>query len=246
MGNGASALPARIRQLGVGNKLWKPAEASPVEISEGESKPQETALGGALKRGFDVTAAAVSIILLLPLFCLIALAIKLADRGPIFFRHPRVGLNGTTFGCLKFRTMVVEAEEVLQRHLAQSSEAAREWAELHKLKEDPRVTPLGAVMRKTSLDELPQLINILKGEMSLVGPRPIVSAEVAKYGDCIGHYLRTRPGLTGPWQVGGRNDIDYATQVALDRQYVEDWSFRRDLALLADTLRVVVTSRGSY
>jgi exopolysaccharide production protein ExoY len=141
---------------------------------------------------------------------------------------------------------VVDADRVLQRHLAQNSDAAREWAELHKLKKDPRVTALGAGMRKTSLDELPQLLNILKGEMSFVGPRPIVSAEVPKYGECIGHYLRARPGLTGAWQVSGRNDVDYATRVALDRQYVEQWSFRRDLAILAGTVRVVVTSRGCY
>jgi exopolysaccharide production protein ExoY len=261
MGNGGSTLPSRNREVGVGDRLWKTVGHSLAETSDRESPPlryghasTETAwfgrrpnvVGGALKRGFDITAALVSIILLLPLFFLISLAIKLVDRGPVFFCHQRVGLNGITFGCLKFRTMAVDAEEVLQHHLARNSEAAREWAELHKLKEDPRVTPLGAGMRKTSLDELPQLLNILKGEMSFVGPRPIVSAEVVKYGDSINHYLRTRPGLTGPWQVSGRNDIDYVTRVALDRQYVEHWSFWRDLAILAGTVRVVVTSRGCY
>jgi exopolysaccharide production protein ExoY len=135
-------------------------------------------VGGAFKRGFDIVGALAAITLLLPLAAAIALAIKLSDRGPVFYRHRRVGLNGTAFDCLKFRTMLVNSDEALQRHLAANSEAAREWEETQKLKRDPRVTPLGRTMRKTSVDELPQLLNILKGEMSFVGPRPIVTAEV--------------------------------------------------------------------
>ena len=203
-------------------------------------------VGGAIKRGFDIVGALAAIITLLPLAAAIALAIKFSDRGPVFYRHRRVGFNGTPFDCLKFRTMLVNSDEALQRHLATNSEAAREWEESQKLKRDPRVTPLGRTMRKTSVDELPQLFNILKGEMSFVGPRPIVAAEVPKYGEYIGHYLRARPGLTGPWQVSGRNDVDYGTRVTLDRQYIEQWSFRRDLAIIASTVRVVVTARGSY
>ena len=203
-------------------------------------------VGGGIKRGFDITAALTAILLLLPLFCLIALTIKLWDRGPVFYRHRRIGLRGTSFDCLKFRSMVVNGDEVLLRHLAANRAAAREWEETHKLKVDPRVTPLGASMRKTSIDELPQLLNILKGEMSFVGPRPIVTAEVPKYGEAIDHYLCARPGLTGPWQISGRNDVDYSTRVALDRDYVEDWSFWRDVSIIAKTARVVVTARGSY
>jgi len=203
-------------------------------------------VGGVLKRSFDVVGAVVAIILLLPLAVAIALAIKVSDRGPVFYRHRRVGFNGSAFDCFKFRTMRVNSDEALQRHLAANSEAAREWEETQKLKCDPRVTPLGRTMRKTSVDELPQLLNILKGEMSFVGPRPIVTAEVPKYGEYIGHYLRARPGLTGPWQVSGRNDVDYGTRVTLDHQYIEHWSFRRDLAIIASTVRVVVTARGSY
>jgi exopolysaccharide production protein ExoY len=169
-----------------------------------------------------------------------------SSAAPSFYRHRRVGLNGTPFDCLKFRTMVVKSDEALRRHLAANSDAAREWETSQKLKRDPRVTPLGRTMRKASVDELPQLVNILKGEMSFVGPRPIVAAEVPKYGECIGHYLRARPGLTGPWQVSGRNDVDYSTRVTLDRHYVEQWSFRRDLTIIASTVRVVVTARGSY
>jgi exopolysaccharide production protein ExoY len=207
---------------------------------------RRVAVGGVVKRGFDIMAASAAMMFLLPLLCVIALAVKLSDRGPVFFRHPRIGWNGATFSCLKFRTMVVDAEEVLQRHLAQDADAAQEWAQLHKLKKDPRITWLGISMRKTSLDELPQLVNILRGDMSFVGPRPIVAEEMPKYGECISHYLNARPGLTGPWQVSGRNDVDYATRVALDRQYVEEWSLWRDAAIIMSTFRVVVTSRGSY
>jgi exopolysaccharide production protein ExoY len=203
-------------------------------------------IGGGLKRCFDVTGALAAILLLMPLFCLIALAIKLWDRGPVFYRHSRVGLSGTSFDCLKFRSMVINADEVLALHLAANSEAAQEWQKNRKLKRDPRITPLGASMRKTSIDELPQLLNILRGEMSFVGPRPIVTAEVPKYGPVIAHYLRTRPGLTGPWQISGRNDVDYATRVALDQGYVENWSFWRDITIIAKTARVVVAAHGCY
>jgi exopolysaccharide production protein ExoY len=201
-------------------------------------------VGGRLKRWFDITAALAALLLLMPLFCLIALAIKLWDRGPVFYRHSRVGLEGKAFGCFKFRTMVINADEVLARQLAANNEAAAEWQKNRKLKRDPRITPLGASMRKTSIDELPQLLNILKGDMSFVGPRPIVTEEVQKYGSTIEHYFCTRPGLTGPWQVSGRNDLDYATRVALDRDYVENWSFWRDLTIIAKTARVVVAARG--
>lgn len=203
-------------------------------------------VGGCLKRWFDATAALAAILLFMPLFCLIALAIKFWDGGPVIYRHSRVGLKGAAFDCLKFRSMVINADEVLARHLATNSQAAAEWQKDRKLKRDPRITRLGASMRKTSIDELPQLLNILKGEMSFVGPRPIVIEEVPKYGPVIAHYLRARPGLTGPWQVGGRNDLDYATRVALDRGYVENWSFWGDLTIIAKTARVVVAPRGGY
>jgi lipopolysaccharide/colanic/teichoic acid biosynthesis glycosyltransferase len=135
----------------------------------------ERPVGGSAKRWFDITAAVAAFVFLLPLFCLIALAIKLSDRGPVFYCHRRIGFNGVAFDCLKFRSMVTNADEVRASHLATNSEAAREWEEPHKLKQDPRVTALGLSLRKTSLDELPQLFNILKGEMSFVGPRPIVT-----------------------------------------------------------------------
>jgi exopolysaccharide production protein ExoY len=212
----------------------------------GAEQVASTPVGGYTKRCFDISAAATAILFLLPLFCLIALAIKLMDPGPVLYRHRRIGKDGVPFDCLKFRTMVADADRVLQRHLAASREAAREWETKQKLTEDPRITALGTVLRKSSLDELPQLFNILKGEMSVVGPRPIVAAEMPKYGDCIAHYLRARPGLTGPWQVSGRNDVDYGSRVQLDRDYVERWAIRRDLLIIIKTVRVVVTARGCY
>jgi len=264
MANGISALMTRRRERPISNPSWRTIVtfgAAPRgrtvggEFRDGidgnapnvvRLEQTATIVGGGVKRGFDVAGALGAILLLMPLFCLIALAIKLWDRGPIFYRHRRVGLNGTSFECLKFRSMVVNGDEVLTRHLAANSEAAREWEETRKLKRDPRITPLGSSMRKTSIDELPQLLNILKGEMSFVGPRPIVTAEVPKYGPVIALYLRTRPGLTGPWQISGRNDVDYSTRVALDRGYVENWNFWRDIAIIAKTARVVMTARGCY
>jgi exopolysaccharide production protein ExoY len=198
------------------------------------------------KRSLDFVGAGVALILLLPLLCLIALAVKLSDRGPVIYRHRRVGYRGAAFSCFKFRTMVPDADSVLRSHLAENRQAASEWHTCRKLRDDPRVTPLGLVLRKTSLDELPQLFNILKGEMSLVGPRPVVPTELSKYGESIEHYLGARPGLTGLWQVSGRNDVDYGTRVALDRRYVEEWSFRRDLLIILKTSAVVLSSRGCY
>jgi exopolysaccharide production protein ExoY len=204
------------------------------------------ALGGQGKRYFDFAITLIALLVLLPLLCFIAIAILAVDRRPILYRHPRIGWNGVLFDCLKFRTMVVNADEVLQRHLAANPAAAREWKEKQKLTVDPRLTRIGNVLRKSSLDELPQLFNILKGEMSLVGPRPIVMSEIPRYGDCILFYLRARPGLTGLWQVSGRNRLDYSRKVALDREYVENWCFWRDLIIIMRTFRAVVSAHGCY
>lgn len=204
------------------------------------------AIGDPFKRDFDLAFAALALLLLGPLLCLIALAIKLIDRGPVLYRHRRIGRNGAPFDCLKFRTMVVDGDRILHAYLAKNPAAAREWEERYKLANDPRITSLGRSLRKSSLDELPQLINILRGEMSLVGPRPIVAAEIAKYGEHIADYRRARPGLTGPWQISGRNDTDYADRIRFDRQYVQKWSFWRDLVIIAGTVRVVLTARGCY
>lgn len=204
------------------------------------------AAGGRLKRWFDVIGAACLLLLLAPLFLFVAAAIKASGRGPVFFRHRRVGQNGAEFYCLKFRTMAPDADARLRRHLAENTEAALEWAATRKLKNDPRVTILGSGLRKSSVDELPQLLNVLRGEMSLVGPRPIVREEVPKYGEFISEYISTRPGLTGLWQVSGRNDVDYANRVLLDSKYVREWNIWQDLIIIGKTVWVVLSARGSY
>jgi lipopolysaccharide/colanic/teichoic acid biosynthesis glycosyltransferase len=181
-----------------------------------------------------------------PLMVLTALAIYVYDGGPPLFAHRRVGREGRGFRCLKFRSMAVDAESRLERLLASDPAARREWEADHKLRRDPRVTPLGRILRKTSLDELPQLINVLRGEMNLVGPRPVVQAEACKYGHRFVHYCAVRPGITGLWQVSGRNNTSYGRRVALDVLYTRRKSLRLDLAILLRTVPAVLMRDGSY
>jgi len=203
-------------------------------------------LGGVVKRAFDIVGAICGVILLSPLLVLIALLVKLSDGGPVFYGHPRIGRGGRIFRCLKFRTMREDGDAVLAEHLRRNPEARAEWEATRKLKNDPRVTPVGAVLRKLSLDELPQIFNILFGEMSIVGPRPVVHDELEKYGNAAIFYLMSRPGLTGLWQVSGRNDVSYAMRVAFDRHYVENWSLTQDILIIIKTVPAVCLSRGSY
>ena len=198
-----------------------------------------------LKRGFDVALAIAIVLAFLPLG-LIVLCVLLAQGRPLLIRHIRVGRHGRTFPCLKFRTMVVDADAVLQQHLAEEPRARAEWDATRKLRDDPRVTAVGRILRKSSLDEMPQLLNVLRGEMSLVGPRPIVPAEARYYGNRMAIYEQVRPGMTGAWQVSGRNDTSYDHRVALDCEYVAERSFRRDLAILALTVPAVLNARGTY
>jgi exopolysaccharide production protein ExoY len=169
------------------------------------------------------------------------------DGGPSFYVHTRVGRLGREFGCLKFRTMVVDADAVLARHLAENPAAQLEWEASRKLVNDPRVTWVGRFMRATSLDELPQLLNVLIGDMSLVGPRPVVRAELSKFYNPEGRnaYLRVRPGLTGLWQVSGRSDVDYARRVALDTEYVRSASLGLDVQILFRTVAIVLLQKGA-
>jgi exopolysaccharide production protein ExoY len=203
-------------------------------------------LGGRLKRSFDIAAAALGLIALSPLFLLIALLVKSSDGGAVFYGHERIGRGGRRFRCLKFRTMSANGDKVIAEYLRANPAARREWAETRKLKDDPRVTRAGLVLRKLSIDELPQLINILLGDMSIVGPRPVVLDELEKYGGHAGCYLRSRPGLTGLWQINGRNDVSYDTRVAFDRHYVEHWSLVEDIRIIIMTVPAVCLSRGSY
>ena len=203
-------------------------------------------VGGISTRSCDILAALAALILLSPIFVLIMALVKYTDGGSVFYGHRRIGYNGSTFRCLKFRTMAENGDAILQQHLDENPEAFEEWRATRKLQDDPRVTVLGTVLRKLSLDELPQLINILKGEMSLVGPRPVVEDELELYEASAVYYLSSRPGLTGLWQVSGRNDVSYAARVAFDTHYVRNWSLTSDLVIVARTIPAVCLSRGSY
>ena len=218
---------------------------SKIEVSLAEPS-QESPTGGVPKRIFDIIFSLIGLAALSPFFIFTAIAIKLCDGGPVFFSHTRVGLSGRPFRCLKFRTMAIDADEKLNACLATDARLAIEWAAKRKLKDDPRLIPIGAALRRSSLDELPQLINILRGEMSLVGPRPVVAEELAYYGPDAALYVCARPGLTGAWQVGGRSDTSYETRVHMDRQYCLNWSMLSDFIIIAKTIPVVIFARGSY
>nr|WP_267901433.1 sugar transferase [Amaricoccus solimangrovi] len=207
---------------------------------------ERSPLGGSPKRFLDCALAGALLVLFAPLMAVIAGAIVLLDGGRPFYSHTRVGYGGRIFGCLKFRTMHRDADEILAAHLAKDPEAAREWAEARKLRVDPRVTPVGAFLRRTSLDELPQLLNVLKGEMSCVGPRPVTREELPRYDAHAADYLRARPGLTGLWQVTGRSAADFPTRVSFDHRYVSTWSFLADLSILARTPFAVLRGEGAY
>jgi exopolysaccharide production protein ExoY len=197
------------------------------------------------KRAFDVTVVTVSAPLWGTAVLVLAGLVRLTSRGPAFYRHERVGRSGRPIGCLKLRTMVVDADARLAELLASDPALAEEFALTFKLKKDPRVTRLGRLLRRTSLDELPQLVNVLRGEMSLVGPRPITEEEMRRYGQYMPIVLSARPGMTGLWQVSGRNDVSYATRVALDVQYAFGQSLGGDISILLRTVRRVLRpSRG--
>ena len=198
-----------------------------------------------VKRGLDVVLSSIAVIVLIPVFLLLAIAIK-TDGGPALFAHRRIGKGGADFKCYKLRTMRTEGDAQLAQLFKNDEQAHREWKTHYKLKDDPRITRIGRLLRKTSLDELPQLFNVIKGDMSLVGPRPIVHEELELYGENVVHYFSTRPGITGLWQVSGRNDLEYASRVALDTEDVTRWRHALDLKILVKTIGVVLTQRGAY
>jgi len=203
-------------------------------------------VGGVSKRGFDVLAASLALVFLSPLFLMLMALVKFSDGGSIFYGHRRIGHNGKSFRCLKFRTMRPDGDRILQDYLKANPAAYEEWRATRKLQDDPRVTVVGSVLRKLSLDELPQLVNIVRGEMSMVGPRPVVEDELELYDSAAVYYLRSRPGLTGLWQISGRNDVSYATRIAFDTQYVQNWSLLKDFSIVVRTIPAVCLSRGSY
>ena len=199
-----------------------------------------------MARVLDLSCILLALPFILAAFFIITILVMLDSEGPVFYRQARIGRYGRRFYVYKFRTMVQNADHLLQTYLAESPELRAEWLATHKLKNDPRITRVGAILRKTSLDELPQLWNILVGEMSLIGPRPIVDAEVEKYGDCFALYTQVRPGLTGLWQVSGRSDTSYEQRVELDKYYVLNRSLKLDLQILWKTVFVVLKKDGAY
>ena len=199
-----------------------------------------------LKRLIDLPLAVLCSLVVLPMVAIIALLVKLSSRGPVFYSGKRIGAGGRYFYAWKFRTMRTDAEQVLEEHLAKCPELRRQWEETQKLKNDPRVTRVGRFLRKASLDELPQLLNVLRGEMSLVGPRPIVDQEVRRYGDVFQLYCSVLPGITGLWQISGRNNTTYEERVDYDATYVRNWSVWSDLSILVRTIKVVLLQEGAY
>lgn len=202
-------------------------------------------VGGKLKRCFDIAAAGSALIVLAPVMLFIALLILVTMGRPVLFMQQRMGFGRSPFRCFKFRTMVSDAQERLARHLADNPEAAQMWRDTQKLKHDPRITWLGHILRKSSLDELPQLFNILRGEMSCVGPRPVLAAELARYGAHAEDYAKAKPGLTGIWQVSGRSNTTYTHRINCDRVYVRRWSFGLDMMIVLRTIPAVMRFRDT-
>ena len=200
------------------------------------------------KNLFDFLFSILFLISSLPFFILISLLVKLSSRGPIFFLQERIGKNNIPFKCIKFRTMHPEANDILKNILMKNEKLKKEFEETHKIKNDPRITTIGKLLRKTSLDELPQFINVLRGEMSIIGPRPIVNKEKKKYGNNLRKVLSVKPGITGLWQVSGRNNLTYKRRVMLDLNYVENYNLLMDLRILIRTFGVILfpLDRGAY
>ena len=240
-GDARRAMRSRVLPMMPMSMTWRQAR------SKADPKPVAThpPVGGLSKRMIDVCGASAALLAAVPLMLLCILAIKLTSRGKVFFAHQRIGFNGQTFGCLKFRWMYEDAAERLETILATDPAAKAEWDANQKLARDPRVTPVGAFMRRTSLDELPQFINVLLGHMSLVGPRPIVRAEAPRYGAAYADYIKARPGITGAWQVSGRSDTGYDQRVKLDSAYVDGWTLAGDVKILAQTVVVVLKQKGA-
>ena len=201
-----------------------------------------------IKTIFDLFFSLIILIAGFPIFIIIALLIKLSSRGPIFFLQERIGKNKKSFNCIKFRTMHPEAEDILENLMKNNKKLKKEFEETHKLKNDPRITNIGKFLRKTSLDEIPQFLNVIKMEMSIIGPRPIVENEIQKYGESYNKVISLKPGITGLWQVSGRNNLSYKRRVNLDCLYVDNMSPLIDLRIIIRTFGVIFfpNDRGAY
>jgi Undecaprenyl-phosphate galactose phosphotransferase WbaP len=232
----------RLPLIGLHMQAFLSSDAVLMTVRSGLLSP----MSRAVKRAFDILVSLVLAIFFAPLLLVVA-AIVATDGGPVLFGHRRVGHRGQTFRCLKFRTMVPDAQTVLQKLLDSDPALQAEWASTFKLKSDPRITPVGRFLRKTSLDELPQLFNVIVGTMSLVGPRPVVASELEEfYGEDALYYRLVLPGITGLWQISGRSDTGYNRRVHLDAWYVRNWSLWSDILILLGTLPSVLRSRGAY
>jgi undecaprenyl-phosphate galactose phosphotransferase len=232
----------RLPLIGLHMQAFLSSDAVIMTVRSGLLSP----MSRAVKRAFDVLVSMAMVVFFAPLLLVVGAVVAL-DGGPILFGHRRVGHNGATFRCLKFRTMVPEAPAVLQKLLEKDPALQAEWSSTFKLKNDPRITPVGRFLRKTSLDELPQLFNVIAGTMSLVGPRPVVASELDEfYGEDALYYRLVLPGITGLWQISGRSDVGYNRRVHLDAWYVRNWSLWSDILILLGTLPSVLRSRGAY
>ncbi len=238
--------------VGTAEVLYEPAASSAVRSRPGRyagitvESPAEQFAYVVLKRLLELALIVLAAPVLLPVLLVIGLAVVLSSPGSVFYSHRRIGYGGSFFSMWKFRTMCTNSAEVLEQHLHANPAARAEWNETHKLRSDPRVTPVGHVLRKYSLDELPQIWNVVTGKMSLVGPRPIVAAEAEKYGAQFPYYLSVKPGITGLWQTSGRSKLSYDERVGLDRRYVETWSIWGDLRILFRTIGKVANSDGAF
>ena len=242
-----SASPSKLRRRASRRHLELVA-APPSSLSSLTLVREQSRLGRSLKRSGDVVFSAAVLGLGSPLFLFLAVLVKLSSPGPVFYVQKRVGRGYRNFGCIKFRTMRPDADAVLAHVLERSPEMRAEFDRDFKLRNDPRITPIGRFLRRSSLDELPQFLNVLRGEMSVVGPRPIVNKEIGRYGDYMDEVLAVRPGLTGLWQVSGRNNLSYPKRVRLDLAYARGRSFLIDLAIILRTFGVLLLpmDRGAY
>ena len=254
MQNESQATDSRLLEASAGKAALH--DFSDLAVSSGASarphRARQTSAPASLfryrivKRVVDIFIILLSLPVLLPAILIVAAIVKATSPGPIFFSHRRICRGGAFFSMWKFRTMCQNSSDVLEKYLAEHPPARAEWNKTHKLRVDPRITPVGSFLRRFSLDELPQAWNVMLGQMSVVGPRPIVAAEVEKYGSFFEFYSRVKPGITGLWQVSGRSGLSYDARIRLDREYVLNWSLLRDVKILVLTCRSVVNREGAY
>ena len=225
-------------------KRFDPAKSKYSADSVSADKQRLSPLARVKKRALDLVVASCALVFFAPIMVLISLALLIQDGRPIFFKHKRIGMGGQPFQCWKFRTMAKDSEQRLRQLLENSDACRQQWLTNQKLDQDPRAHPTGALLRKSGLDELPQFVNVIQGDMSVVGPRPIVLDELARYGKDAKYYFALRPGITGLWQVSRRSDTSYDERVEFDVRYCQTWTITGDIAIMARTVAVLLTTKG--